>query len=182
MIPRTREILLTEIALEKNFEYLLFYGARVAADGSISETCCSQWYPAKFTVDGVDYPTAEHFMMAEKARAFRDDESLAKILQSKSPADAKALGRKVRNFDSTLWAKQSFQIVVSANIAKFSQNEKLAAWLRISAPKILVEASPTDKIWGIGMAVSDPHAKDPVKWRGRNLLGFALTRVRDELG
>lgn len=181
MTPLTRENLLTEIALGKTFEFLLFYGAQVATDGSISETCCSQWYPAKFVVDGVDYTTAEHFMMAEKARMFKDDENLAKILQTKSLADVKALGRKVRNFDSTLWGKHCFQTVVKANVAKFSQNEKLSKWLRTTAPKILVEASPSDKIWGIGRGVSDPDAKDPSKWRGRNLLGFALTQVREEL-
>ena len=177
----SREALLKELEQGNSFEYLLFYRHKASTDGSVTASCCSQWFPAKFSIDGVDYLTAEHYMMAEKARLFKDEEALVKILECETPKDAKALGRKVRNFDDALWKAHCSQIVVKANQAKFSQNPAFADWLRATAPLVLVEASPFDKIWGIGMAKSHPGALDPCQWRGRNLLGFALMEVRDAL-
>lgn len=181
MAVYTREELLNQIENGQTFEYLLFYGHKVSTDGSVTASCCSQWFPAHFHLDGIDYSTAEHYMMAEKARLFQDSESLEKILVCDTPKEAKALGRKVRNFEVGLWKDRCSQIVVQANQAKFSQNLPLAEWLRETAPRVLVEASPFDRIWGIGMAKTHPEALDPRLWRGRNLLGFALMTVRDSL-
>lgn len=177
----SREALIERIEQGQAFEYLLFYGHKVSPDGEVTESCCSQWFPANFQIDGIQYPTAEHYMMAAKARLFSDTEALEKILLCETPAEAKALGRKVRNFDGGVWNNHRSVIVVRANQAKFSQNPGFALWLRLTAPKVLVEASPRDRIWGIGMGRSNSNAQDPRQWRGTNLLGFALMQVRDSL-
>jgi ribA/ribD-fused uncharacterized protein len=169
--------------LEKGqvFEYLLFYGHKASTDGCVTASCCSQWFPALFKIDGVEYLTAEQYMMAEKARLFNDSEMLENILNCQTPKEAKALGRKVRNFEDEVWKNHCSQIVVKANQAKFSQNPAFAGWLLATAPRVLVEASLWDRIWGIGMAQSNPKALDPRLWNGENLLGFALMQVRDSL-
>ncbi len=173
--------LLARIEQGESFEYLLFYGHAVNKDGSITDTCLSQWYPARFTIDGVSYKTAEHYMMAQKATVFNDDDSLQKILQAPTPAEAKSRGRKVQNFDSKEWQTKSFDIVVKANEAKFGQNPELGKWLLATAPKVLVEASPYDRIWGIGLGRDEKEAQDARQWRGDNMLGFALMAARDLL-
>lgn len=177
----SKESLIAQIDQGRFFEYLLFYGHKESSDGVVSSSCCSQWYPAKFKVSGVTYRTAEQFMMAEKARLFSDVEYLSQILASKTPAEAKALGRKVRNFDERIWASNCSDIVVTGNKAKFSQNQNLARWLLDTDGSVLVEASPRDRIWGIGLGKSNPAALDPRQWRGKNLLGFALMQARDQL-
>jgi len=163
------------------FEFLFFWGHRPAASGEITASCLSQWWEAPFTVDGQFYPTAEHFMMAAKAKLFDDAEILAEILDAPDPKTAKALGRKVRNFDDAAWKANARRLVTEGNIAKFSQNKDLKTFLLATEPKILVEASPYDRIWGIGMKAANPKAKDPATWGGQNLLGFALTDVRAAL-
>jgi ribA/ribD-fused uncharacterized protein len=162
-------------------KYLFFWGHRPEKDGRIGKGCLSQWWPATFVINGVAYPTAEHFMMAEKARLFGDDTLLDRIMVAGSPAAAKKLGREVRNFDESVWEASRERIVVSANAAKFEQNEALGAFLRTTGNRVLVEASPTDRVWGIGLAADDPRTANPLEWRGLNLLGFALMRVRDRL-
>ncbi len=177
----SREQLIEQIQQGQEFEYLLFYGHKASADGSVTSSCCSQWFLAPFEIDGIVYPTAEHYMMAEKARLFDDQDMLTNILESKTPKEAKAFGRKVQNFDEKVWQKHCSDIVVKANQAKFRANPDFADWLVATAPKIIVEASMWDRIWGIGMVASAPGARDPQKWKGLNLLGFALMEVRDLL-
>ena len=160
---------------------LCFYGHEVLPGGAVGPSCLSQWYPAAFTVDGVPYPTAEHWMMAGKARLFQDAEMLGKILAAPRPSQAKALGRKVRGFDTAAWEAARSGIVVAGNLAKFGQNPALRAYLLDTAPAVLVEASARDNIWGIGLGLEDPRAQDPRQWRGLNLLGFALVEVRERL-
>jgi hypothetical protein len=141
----------------------------------------SQWHPAPFTLDGVTYSCCEQYMMSEKARLFGDAETRAKILASVSPREHKALGRQVKGFDATRWTAVCREIVYLANRAKFTQHEDLRALLLATGGKTLVEASPTDRIWGIGLAAEDPRATDRAAWRGKNWLGEALMRVRAEL-
>lgn len=112
---------------------------------------------------------------------FGDNEMLESILTAKHPKEMKAYGRAVRNFDKDTWDKECYGIVKRAGLAKFSQNPELGDYLKSTKNRILVEASPRDRIWGIGMGQSNPDAENPMKWRGRNLLGFALTEARDEL-
>lgn len=177
----SREALLHQLDSGLTFEFFFFYGHNKSSDGTITSACLSQWYPASFTVDDSEYLTAEQYMMAEKARLFNDTEMLQCIIESKTPKEAKVLGRKVRNFDNKVWANAAFEIVVNGSRAKFSQNKGLGNFLLSTAPKVLVEASPRDRIWGIGMGKSNPQALDPRQWRGRNQLGFALMKVRDTL-
>ncbi len=165
----------------KTFKYLFFWGHTPTADGHIAEPCLSQWWSCTFHVDGVAYSCAEQFMMAEKARMFRDDEMLEKIMAAAFPIEMKAYGRAVQGFDKDQWDAACYEIVKRGNLAKFSQNPELWAFLRGTRKRILVEASPRDRIWGIGMGKSNPDVLCPIKWRGKNLLGFALTEIRDQL-
>lgn len=165
----------------EKLEFIYFWGDKPGRRG-LSAACFSQWYGAPFEVDGRRYATAEHFMMAEKAALFGDDEVRARILDAPpDPAQAKALGRRVRGFDEALWVEHRFAIVVRGNHAKFRQNPALGGFLRATGSRIIVEASPVDPIWGIGLAQDAEGVGDPSQWRGLNLLGFALMRVRDLL-
>lgn len=121
-------------------------------------------------------------MMAQKAALFGDDTARFEILNAASPGAAKALGRKVQGFDETQWIEHRYSIVVKANEAKFSQNAGLRRFLQQTGSRILVEASPVDRIWGIGLAAEDERVSNPNRWRGLNLLGFALMDVRNRLG
>ena len=162
-------------------KYLFFWGHQPNQDGSIGKSCFSQWYEASFQIDGVKYQTAEHYMMAEKARLFKDNEILAKILAVSHPGEAKKLGRQVKGFDQETWLEHRSPIVVQGNVGKFNQNEALKEFLLNTGERILVEASPRDRIWGIGLGQNNPDAANPDKWRGLNLLGFALMKVRSLL-
>jgi ribA/ribD-fused uncharacterized protein len=162
-------------------KFIFFWGHEPQQDGRVDKSCLSQWWPASFVVEGVRYTTAEHYMMADKARLFGDSEALAAILKAGHPGEAKQLGRGVRGFDNQSWAEHRFEIVVRGNVAKFAQNEDLLAYLFTSQKRILVEASPVDKIWGIGLAADDPQASNPEQWQGLNLLGFALMEARARL-
>lgn len=165
----------------RRFDYLLFYGHKPRNDGSVGAECLSQWYGAGFELDGTRYPTAEHRMMAGKAEVFGDDEMRERIIAASGPAEAKQLGRKVRDFDDKTWKARRFDIVVEANIAKFAQNAALCGFLLGTGDQVLVEAAPRDRIWGIGMGRNNADARDPRQWRGQNLLGFALMKARAAL-
>ncbi len=178
---QTREELVEFLERGGTADYLLFWGHTPKRADAVCASCLSQWFPRAFTVDGLRYATAEHFMMAEKARLFRDAEAVPRILEAKSAAEAKALGRGIRNFDAAAWDGARFDVVVRGNVAKFGQHEDLAAFLRSTKEKILVEASPRDRIWGIGMGASNPDARLPARWKGRNLLGFALMQARAKI-
>jgi ribA/ribD-fused uncharacterized protein len=179
--PLTVAALLEKMAGGWDPGFLFFWGHRAKPGQGLGKHVLSQWWPAAFELDGVHYPTAEHFMMAEKARLFGDTERLAMILAAESPDRAKALGRKVQGFDQPVWDAAAFGIVVRCNRAKFGQNDALKRFLLVTGERVLVEASPLDPVWGIGMVESDVRAAHPAKWQGKNLLGFALMAVRAEL-
>lgn len=162
-------------------EFLHFWGHAPSADGTVTASCLSQWWAAPFTVDGVVYRTCEHYMMAAKARLFDDPEMEAKILAAGHPRTAKRFGRQVRGFEQERWEAERFGIVVDANVGKFGEHEDLRAFLLGTRKRVLVEASPTDRIWGIGLTRDDPRADRPSRWRGLNLLGFALMETRERL-
>ncbi|MFF2484599.1 NADAR family protein [Paenibacillus sp. NPDC058071] len=165
----------------ETFKFVFFWGHTPLKNDVVDKSCFSQWWMSPFVVEGIEYSCVEQFMMAEKARLFGDDEMLDAIRKSKHPKEMKAYGRAVRNFEKDTWDNECYNIVKRGNLAKFSQNPKLGEYLKLTKNRILVEASPRDRIWGIGMGQSNPDAENPVKWRGRNLLGFVLTEVRDEL-
>ncbi|WP_298348306.1 NADAR family protein [Runella sp.] len=169
------------LAQQKPLKYLFFWGHQPSKDGTITKTCFSQWWESAFEVEGTVYPTAGHWMMAQKAELFGDDEVFEKILKVKSPAEAKKLGRLIRNFDEAAWLSEREKIVVEGNFHKFSQNKELKKFLLQTDRRILVEASPVDVIWGVGLAADNPAILHPEKWQGLNLLGFALMEVRDKL-
>lgn len=244
-LPRNRDELLDRWSVGERFEFYLFYGHKPPAAG-VDASCLSQWFVSPFEIDGVEYPTAEHWMMAEKARLFGDDKMLAEILVSSGPREAKALGRKVKGFDFQVWGKHRYDIVKIGNLAKFGQDVDLLEFLLSTAQPqetlgyakvaesetpyriddsakqssdvvreqlrlyrndaeedsqedsashrdgdrtpgtdtgtvILVEAAGRDCIWGIGLGKQNPKSLDPTQWRGQNLLGFALTEVREML-
>lgn len=141
----------------------------------------SQWHPASFRVEGVRYLHNEQYMMAKKALLFKDTGTYNKIMVESDPAACKALGKNAANFSQELWDSCKEEIIYNANYAKFSQNPELKAALLATNDAIIAEASPYDKIWGIGLKATDPNSLDPNKWRGQNLLGKALMRVREEL-
>ena len=119
--------------------------------------------------------------MAQKAWLFKDVEIFGKILNATDPKEIKALGREIKNFDPKIWNQHKFEIVVKGNLGKFAENPELKEFLLSTGNKILVEASPYDKIWGIGMKEGTPGIENHSNWKGENLLGFALMEVRDEL-
>jgi len=176
----THAQLLEHINSGNTVKYLFFWGHTNRSD-TVNASCLSQWYPAKFEIEGRIYPTAEHFMMGEKARLFGDAETREKVFDSDDPGFAKAVGREVRGFDEEKWQRHRIQIVEQANIAKFSQNPNLGSFLLSTSSRVLVEASPRDRIWGIGLTKDDERANNPNLWKGLNLLGFALMNVREAL-
>lgn len=141
----------------------------------------SQWYKSNFTIDDITFSSCEQYMMYKKAMLFGDDKIAELILLSDEPVDQKALGRKVKNFDRDIWDEHCFSFVYQGNYAKFSQNEELKNQLQLTGDRIIVEASPYDKIWGIKMDVGDDSIENPENWRGQNLLGFAIMTVRKNL-
>lgn len=181
MTPIDLETLKSRMARGESFTFRPFYGHTPRADGKLSDACFSQWWKSPFVVDGVRYATAEHFMMASKARLFGDEQALAKILASEDPSEVKAIGREVKGFVDTRWAAARFDAVTQGSIAKFSSTPELKAYLLSTGDEILVEAAPRDRIWGIGLGRENPLVKDPSGWRGLNLLGFALVRARAAL-
>ena len=175
------ETLRRERQAGKEHRFVFFWRPTPEEDGSLGPGCLGQWWPGEFTVEGVTYRCAEQYMMAGKARMFGDREVLAQILAAAHPRLLKALGRKVRGFDEAAWKARRYQLVLEGNLAKFGQDPALKRYLLSTGDRILVEASPMDRIWGIGIGEQNPGARDPMKWKGQNLLGFALTQARDML-
>lgn len=169
------------MGMEAGFVFFWSHESDGAEPTGVGRECLSQWYPAPFVVEGVRYATAEHYMMAAKARLFGDLETAAAIVDARHPAAAKKHGRAVRGFDEARWTEERYGIVVAGNRAKFRQHEALRAYLVGTGDRVLVEASPTDRIWGIGLAADHPDAVVPARWPGLNLLGAALMQVRGEL-
>jgi hypothetical protein len=162
-------------------KFVFFWSHEPARAGVFGSECFSQWYPAPFELDGIRFPTAEHYMMWSKARLFGDGAAAAAVLDARDPAEAKRLGRGVRSFVNETWIEHRFEIVLGASIAKFGQNQALGAYLLGTNTSVLAEASPTDCVWGIGLEAAHEHAENPLLWRGLNLLGFALMEARSRL-
>lgn len=141
----------------------------------------SQWAPSKFVIDGVEFNTCEQYMMYKKALMFHDYDSAKKIMNTTSPKEQKALGREVKGFKDDVWIKYCRKIVYDANVAKFTQNPEMLKELMDTGGAEMVEASPYDKRWGIGLSADNPFAQDKSTWQGLNWLGEALTQVRSDL-
>lgn len=156
---------------------ILFYGH----DPKLPYACFSNWYPAMFDADGYTYFSSEQYMMHQKALLFNDTKIASKIMEEQDPRQIKRLGRKVKPFDPIIWNGYKQIIVYKGLWAKFSQNQYYAEKLLDTGNEILVEASPKDTVWGIGLGKTNPDAKDMSKWKGENLLGFTLMQVRDNI-
>ncbi len=180
-LPLNKEALIAAIATGFEPKFLFFWGHQPKHQQQVGKECLSQWYEIAFTVNNVTYPSTEHYMMAEKARLFNDNTSLHKILAAKHPGEAKTLGRSVAPFDEIIWQEHRFTIALQGNMAKFQQNTELKSFLLTTGNKILVEASPMDSIWGIGLAQDHVDASHPAAWPGLNLLGFVLMKVRETI-
>lgn len=142
----------------------------------------SQWYKSPFVDEnGEKYCTAEQYMMAQKAKLFGDNEMYDAIMRTNNPMEQKKLGRMVRNFNVKVWNEKAQDIVYKGNLLKFSQNETLKRYLLETGDSEIVEASPTDCIWGIGIGMQDNRRFYRNLWRGTNWLGIALMRVREEI-
>ncbi|MFF5180198.1 NADAR family protein [Micromonospora sp. NPDC000316] len=165
----------------ERIKFLFFWGHQPERDGRVGAGCLSQWWTVSFMIDGLLFATAEHYMMWRKATLFGDDATAERVLAAPHPHAAKALGGRVVGFDQRIWDQHRFDIVVAGNLAKFGQHAELREFLVGTGRRVLVEASPLDQVWGIGLAREDPVASDPARWQGLNLLGFALMHVRDAL-
>jgi len=176
-LPLDVDALRAAVRNGQTFTFTPFYGHTVAS-GRIISAVYSQFYPVAFEIDGNLHQWAEQWMMASKARLFADTAALAAILAASHPLECKNLGRQVAGYDDERWNEVRFDLVVSGNIAKFGQNPALREHLLASGDAILVEAAPRDAIWGIGLGRDNPVVANPLQWRGRNLLGFALVKVR----
>lgn len=161
------------------FKFLFFWGHTKKTNQDVGNFCFSQWYEYSFTINGIKYQTTEQWMMAEKARLFKDEDIYQKIINCRKPSEAKELGRQVKNFDDQQWRKYRYEIVKIGNIHKFSQNKEMGEYLLNTQSRVLVEASPVDIIWGIGLTKDSDSSKIVNSWRGLNLLGFALMETRD---
>lgn len=135
----------------------------------------SNWYPSKFEINGIEFNCGEQYMMYHKALLFGDDEIRVKVLESTSPSEQKKLGRKVKGFDPDKWADYSFNIMVEGLFCKFDQNPKLGEYIKQYKDHIIVEASPYDRIWGIGYH-EDTAMLNIDDW-GENRLGKVLMEV-----
>ena len=143
--------------------------------------CCSNWYPADFDFRGTRFATSEHWMMWQKARVMGDFASADAILCAPHPRDAKDLGAKVAPYDGALWDAVREQLVYYGVREKFLQNERERNLLLATGSAVLCEASPYDRIWGIGLGAGNPDHARVEKWRGRNLQGRVCMRVRADL-
>ena len=168
------------VSADPNVRFIYFWGHTPSVKG-ITQSCMSQWSDVEFEVAGVKYHTAEQYMMAQKALLFDDKQVFDQIMLADNPRDYKALGRKIRKFDSKIWDARKYDIVVEGNKAKFRQNDDLKEYLLSTGDAILVEASPYDRIWGIGLYPGQAAKGSIDQWRGLNLLGAALMEVRDWL-
>ncbi|MDX8341741.1 NADAR family protein [Draconibacterium sp. IB214405] len=172
-------LLREQVKANHQLDFLFFFTHEQSSPGLIDKSCMSQWFRCAFNYQGFPFHSTEQWMMHQKAIAFNDHRSCCGIMQTETPKAAKEIGRKVKNFNEEIWKRYRYGIVVFGNILKFSQNRELGEFLLSTGNKVLVEASPVDFIWGVGLTEDDPAITNPDNWRGDNLLGFALMEVRD---
>lgn len=146
----------------------------------------SQWHTSPFRVNiankSIPYKCAEQYMMQQKALLFGDDDAARRIMRTSNRSGMKDIGRRVRNFSDRIWDENKLRIVYEANMYKFTQDSDCRqALLSHGANAVFVECRRADRIWGCGLCMHDERIDDPAKWPGKNLLGFILTQVRDQL-
>lgn len=162
-------------------ERIFFWGHHPKKEGIIDKSCLSQWYMADFYVGHIKYCCMEQYMMSKKAELFGDINTRDKIMNSGKQEEIKQLGREVTPFDSGVWNQFKRPVVLTGNYYKFAQLPELRQYLLDTGEALLAEASPYDRIWGIGLSAEEAKERTVSDWKGQNLLGFALMEVRDEL-
>ena len=172
------EWLMREANAGSDFDTLYFWG-HSNDTAMVNKSCFSQWSPHPFQSNRLIYPTAEHWMMSCKALFFGDRSINEQVLASGDPKIAKQLGRAVSNYSEVEWQRIRYQIVLNGNFQKFFQNETLKDFILSTENRLIVEASPNDTVWGIGLTEAQAQETDVTLWPGLNLLGFALMHVRD---
>ena len=172
----SKEKIIYKYASGQDLNFTFFWKT---SKGILDEGCFSQWQISHFSFRGIQYSSAEQFMMAHKAIAFNDRETLKEIMNESHPRKIKKLGRQIVNFNSDTWDKYKYCVALIGNYCKFDQNEKMKQILINTGDNIIVEASPYDKIWGVGLDENDSRIMNPLYWEGENLLGFVLMKVRD---
>lgn len=168
---------------ESDINFVYFWKPKTKQQGVLDEACCCQWWRSPVSYNGIVFRTAEHAMMYSKAVLFNDKEAMVAILEEPHPWTVKAIGRQVRNFVQSRWDEQQYSIIHGINLAKFGQDKRLNAWMK-TLPKntLFVEASPIDRIWGIGLENDGTvDLTDFKNWQGQNKLGFTITDVFQEL-
>lgn len=158
-------------------QHIAFFSDKEETDYAVF----SQWFESDFKRGEIWYSTMEQYMMSRKAALFGDAQMYAKILKEKNPAEIKKMGRLVKGFNQAIWDAEKYSIVLEGNVLKFAQNEQLKKILLSTGNRVLIEASPYDKIWGVHMPADNPNIMDPNLWEGENLLGFALMEARNIL-
>ena len=141
----------------------------------------SNWYLSEFIAEGIKFSSMEQYMMYQKAMCFHDTEIAKKILQTDNVGKIKGLGRAVQNYNDTVWNGLRQVIVYDGLLEKFRQNEELKKQLLSTGENILAECAVNDRIWGIGLSMTSDSRFNMRNWKGQNLLGFTLMRVRDVL-
>lgn len=139
----------------------------------------SNWYPSVFMFGSVEFSSMEQYMMYQKAVCFKDEEIAEKILATTDVAIIKALGRQVKGYNDSYWNGVRQLLVYEGLKEKFAQNDDLKKRLLDTEDSILVECAVNDRIWGIGLSMKDSNRLEPEKWRGQNLLGYALMMVKN---
>ena len=164
----------------EKIDYVMFW-ENLEDPGKVTKPCLSNWYECSFYVGGTKFFTTEQYMMAQKALLFGDKTIYDEIMKAHDPKTFKSLGKEVRHFNPTFWDENKCRIVFEGNLAKFSQNPKLKEFILSTKDAVLVEASPLDKIWGIGLNRENKDSQNPNLWKGENNLGFTLMEVRDAI-
>lgn len=177
---RSIEDLRAAQAAGRDLDYLFFPDSGSLTDPPTA-SCLSQWATAPFVSGGLGFRSAEQAMMHGKAKLFGDGEMAERILAARTPYQAKILGAQVRGFSEEVWVRHRFEVVVAANLPKFTTNPVLLDYLLSTGDAILAESSSTDRVWGTGLDEFDRDARNPAKWSGLSLLGFALMEVRGRL-
>lgn len=162
----------------KDLEIYYFFGHKQHGK-DIDDSCLSQWFKRYFVVEGTKYICMEQYMMQQKAILFNDLEIAEEIMKNTNPSTIKRLGRQVSNFNTKIWNKHKYNIVLKGNICKFIYNTDLITFIKNTGADIFAEASPYDDIWGIKLSEEKAYTGTPQNWNGLNLLGFVLTDVKD---